>query len=74
MTEPQTEPNVVTAAFERRRATSEAPCSPATLNGNSVYAGDGFDVAGAGSTQRTPFATAGRASSHRVAAGYERRR
>ncbi len=56
----QTDPNVVTAAFERRRTTSEARCSLATLTGNYVYAGDGFDIAGSGSTQRTPFATAGR--------------
>ena len=56
----QTDPNVVTAAFERRRTTSEARCSLATLKGDYVYAGDGFDVAGSGSTQRTPFATAGR--------------
>ena len=56
----QTDPGVVTAAFERRRTTSTAACSLATLKGNYVYAGDGFDVAGAGSTQRTPFATAGR--------------
>ena len=56
----QTDPNVVTANFERRRTTSQARCSLATLKGNYVYAGDGFDVAGAGSTQRTPFATAGR--------------
>ena len=56
----QTDPNVVTAAFERRRTTSPARCSLATLKGDYVYAGDGFDVAGTGSTQRTPFATAGR--------------
>jgi hypothetical protein len=56
----QTDPNIVTAGFERRRTTSEEQCSLATLNGNYVYAGDGFDLAEAGSTQRTPFATAGR--------------
>ena len=56
----QTDANIVTAAFERRRTASQGPCSLATLNGNYVYAGDGFDVAGDGSTQRTPFATAGR--------------
>jgi hypothetical protein len=56
----QTDANVVTAAFERRRTTSQAPCSLATLKGNYVYAGDGFDLAEPGSTQRTPFATAGR--------------
>jgi len=56
----QTDPNVVTANFERRRTTSQTRCSLATLKGNYVYAGDGFDVAGAESTQRTPFATAGR--------------
>ncbi|MEO8602096.1 MAG: hypothetical protein ABI629_05925 [bacterium] len=56
----QTDPNVVTAAFERRRTTSDKPCSQATLKGNYVYAGDGFVIAGGGSTQRMPFATAGR--------------
>jgi hypothetical protein len=56
----QTDANVVTAAFERRRTASQGSCSLATLEGNYVYAGDGFDVAGAGSTQRTPFATTGR--------------
>ena len=56
----QTDANVVTAAYERRRTASQGPCSLATLNGNYVYAGDGFDVAGDGSTERTPFATAGR--------------
>jgi len=56
----QTDANVVTAAFERRRTASQASCSLVTLKGNYVYAGDGFDVAGDGSTQRTPFATAGR--------------
>lgn len=56
----QTDANVVTAGYERRRTASQGPCSLATLQGNYVYAGDGFDVAGAGSTERTPFATAGR--------------
>lgn len=56
----QTDANVVTAAFQRRRASSDGPCSLASLRGNYVYAGDGFVVAGEGSTQRTPFATAGR--------------
>jgi hypothetical protein len=56
----QTDANVVTAAFERRRTASQGACSLVTLKGNYVYAGDGFDVAGAGSTDRTPFATAGR--------------
>jgi hypothetical protein len=56
----QTDDGVVTAAFERRRSASQADCSLTTLKGNYVYAGDGFDVAGAGSTDRTPFATAGR--------------
>ena len=56
----QTDANIVTAAFERHRTTSHAACSAATLKGNYVYAGDGFDVAGAGSTDRSPFATAGR--------------
>jgi hypothetical protein len=56
----QTDANVVTAAFEGRRTASQGPCSMTTLKGNYVYAGDGFDVAGVGSTERTPFATAGR--------------
>ncbi len=56
----QTDANVVTAAFERRRTSSDQACSQATLKGNYVYAGDGFVVAGGGSTQRSPFATAGR--------------
>ncbi len=56
----QTDANVVTAAFERRRTASRAACSQATLKGNYIYAGDGFDIPGDGSTQRTPFATAGR--------------
>jgi hypothetical protein len=56
----QTDANVVTAAFQRRRASSDKPCSLASLKGNYVYAGDGFVVAGEGSTQRSPFATAGR--------------
>ena len=56
----QTDANVVTAAFERRRTASRAPCSQLTLKGNYVYAGDGFDLPAPGSTDRTPFATAGR--------------
>lgn len=56
----QTDAGVVTAAFERRRTSSEGPCSLATLKGNYIYAGDGFDLEGEGSLQRTPFATAGR--------------
>src|SRR5262249_54776665 len=39
----QTDANVVTAAFERRRG-SPGPCSQATLKGSYVYAGDGFDL------------------------------
>lgn len=56
----QTDDNIVTAAFERRRRVSPGECSLATLKGNYVYAGDGFDLAEPGSTQRSPFATAGR--------------
>ena len=56
----QTDANIVTAAFERRRTASQAACSQATLKGDYIYAGDGFDIPGDGSTQRTPFATAGR--------------
>jgi len=56
----QTDANIVTAAFERRRTASDAACSLATLKGNYVYAGDGFDLAGEDSIQRMPFATAGR--------------
>jgi hypothetical protein len=56
----QTDANVVTAAFERRRTAAQGACSPTTLKGNYVYAGDGFDIPGDGSAQRTPFATAGR--------------
>jgi len=56
----QTDAGIVTAAFERRRTASQARCSLATLRGNYVYAGDGFNVVGGGSTERTPFATAGR--------------
>ena len=55
----QTDANIVTAAFERRRTAGSGSCSTATLKGNYVYAGDGFDLAAAGSTDRTPFATAG---------------
>jgi hypothetical protein len=56
----QTDSNFVTAAFERRRTASQGRCSLATLKGNYVYAGDGFNISGPGSTERTPFATAGR--------------
>lgn len=56
----QTDDNVVSAAFERRRTSSDDSCSQSTLRGNYVYAGDGFDLPGPGTTQRTPFATAGR--------------
>lgn len=55
----QTDPGVVTAAFQRRRAVGGA-CSLASLQGAYVYAGSGFEVAGDGSSQRVPFATAGR--------------
>ena len=55
----QTDPGVVTAAFQRRRASGQGACNTATLKGNYVYAGEGF-VVEAGSAQRIPFATAGR--------------
>jgi hypothetical protein len=55
----QTDPGIVTAAFQRRRTSSIDDCSLATLRGTYVYAGDGF-VVEAGSSQRVPFATAGR--------------
>src|SRR5262249_51920302 len=41
----QTDANIVTAAFERRRTSPRGSCSLATLKGNYIYAGDGFDLA-----------------------------
>src|SRR5215472_9686059 len=37
----QTDANIVTAAFERRRTAAQGTCSLITLKGNYIYAGDG---------------------------------
>ena len=44
----------------KARPSPSVPCSAATLKGSFIYAQDGFTVAGAEASQRTPFAQSGR--------------
>jgi hypothetical protein len=53
----QTDPEVVAAAFERHRTSSDDPCSLDTLKGNYIFGSKGFERMG---DMWVPFATAGR--------------
>jgi hypothetical protein len=54
--------NVFAGSMEsnKSRSTPNAPCTLATLKGSFIYAQDGFLIAGADASQRTPFSQVGR--------------